>query len=156
MKKVYRLAFEDFDAEDYSLIAIHSGLESYRLAYFINRELNIRLEKCPKDVAYTVQQGKATFNRYIYEDDVNNAEWNLLENKDTALSTAANTTLFGNSGISVSIYLLPEFKSADYLLKVENAEGIDKAVQLLDGIQYISAVYTIDPYKLRSKNNLIF
>ncbi len=156
MKKVYRLAFDDFDAEDYSLIAIHSGLEAYRLAYFLNRELSIRLQKCPADVAYRVDQGKASFSRFIYEDEANNAEWNLIENKNTALSTAVDTTLFGHSGISISIYLLPEFKNVDYLLKVENAEGVDKAVQLLDSIQYVSAAYTIDHRRLRSKNNLIF
>jgi hypothetical protein len=155
MKKVYKLALDDFDADDYSLIAIHSGLEDYRLAYFINRQLNIRLERCPKDIAYTVQQGKALFSRYVYEDETNNDQWNLIQNKDTALSTQTDTTLFGNSGVSVSIYLLPEVKNADYLLKTENIRT-DKTVQLLSGLQYISAAYTVDPRRLRSKNNLIF
>ena len=156
MKKVYKLAFDDFDSEDYSLIAIHSALEAYRLAYFINRELNVRLEKCPFDVVYTVEQGKATFSRFVYEDEIDNAEWNLIQNKDTALSTQTDTTLFSSSGIGVSIYLLPEYKNVDYLLKVENADGIRKTVQLLDAIQHISAAYNIDHRKLRSKNNLIF
>ncbi len=117
MKKVHRLALDDFDADDYSLIAIHSVLEDYRLAFFINRQLNVRLEKCPADVAYSVEQGKALFSRFVYEDDANNTEWNLLQNKDNGLSTAANTTLFGNSGVSISVYLLPEHKKCRLFAK---------------------------------------
>lgn len=156
MKKVHKLALDDLDADDYSLIAIHSVLEDYRLAFFINRQLEIKLEKFPADVAYRVAQGKALFSRFVYEDDANNTEWNLLQNKDTGLSTAAGTTLFGSFGVSVSVYLLPEHKNADYLLKVENGCNMPQTVRLLGDMQHISAAYTIDHYKLRSKNNLIF
>jgi hypothetical protein len=36
----------EFDAIDYHLIAIHTSLEDYRLAYFINQKLPINLSKC--------------------------------------------------------------------------------------------------------------
>jgi hypothetical protein len=35
----------DFDEVDYYLIAIHTSLEDYRLAYFINQQLPINLSK---------------------------------------------------------------------------------------------------------------
>ncbi|RYD93065.1 MAG: IPExxxVDY family protein [Sphingobacteriales bacterium] len=157
MIKVHKLNIGDFDAEDYGLIAIHSALEDYRLAYFINRELDIKLEKCPHDVAYRVKEGKSLFSRYFYEDDVNDAAWNLVQNRHNALSTQENTSLFSTDGVSVSVCLLPELKTVDYVLKVENA--VATVPQLLLGLQAISQVataYKIDHYKLKSKNNLIF
>ncbi|MPT36827.1 MAG: IPExxxVDY family protein, partial [Flavobacterium sp.] len=34
---IHKLLINDFISEDYELIAIHSTLEDYRLAYFINQ-----------------------------------------------------------------------------------------------------------------------
>jgi hypothetical protein len=157
MKKVHKLTLGDFDAEDYGLIAIRSPLEDYRLAYFINRELDIKLEKCPFDVVYRSNEGKSLFSRYIYEDEVNDGEFNLVQNKNsmTGLQTAAS--LFGDEGLSVSVCLLPELKSVDYVLKVENALAtLPELVAGLLEIKQVETAYKIDHYKLKSKNNLIF
>ncbi|MES2487641.1 MAG: IPExxxVDY family protein [Bacteroidota bacterium] len=157
MIKVHKLTLDDFDAEDYGLIAIHSALEDYRLAYFINRELDIRLEKCPHDVTYSVKEGKSFYSRYFYEDEVNDAAWNLVQNKNSLMGTQTGTSLFSDEGLLVSICLLPELKTVDYVLKVENT--IASVPQLINGlleIKQISTAYKIDHYKLKSKNNLIF
>ena len=42
---VHKLPLGDFDEIDYQLIAIHSSLEDYRLAYYINQNLPINLKK---------------------------------------------------------------------------------------------------------------
>jgi hypothetical protein len=36
---IYKLALDDFEEADYQLIALHTTLEDYRLAYFINQKL---------------------------------------------------------------------------------------------------------------------
>jgi hypothetical protein len=41
----HKLDLGDFDEVDYYLIAIHTSLEDYRLAYFINQKLPINLSK---------------------------------------------------------------------------------------------------------------
>jgi len=157
MIKVHKLAIGDFDAEDYGLIAIHSSLEDYRLAYFINRELDIRLQKCPFDVTYRVEEGKSFFSRYYYEDDINDAAWNLVQNKNSMMGTQTAASLFSNQGLSVSICLLPELKTVDYVLKVENTiAGIPELITGLLEIKQITTAYKINHYKLKSKNNLIF
>ncbi|MBP6551633.1 MAG: IPExxxVDY family protein, partial [Flavobacterium sp.] len=40
---VHKLDLGEFDEIDYHLIAIHTSLEDYRLAYFINQKLPINL-----------------------------------------------------------------------------------------------------------------
>ena len=41
---IHKLLIDDFVTVDYKLIAIHSSLEDYRLAFFMNRELAVLLE----------------------------------------------------------------------------------------------------------------
>lgn len=61
--------------------------------------------------------------------------------------------------IASSTYLVPEFKTADYVLKIENVDplfDIDSVIKLIKEIPFITLVYTIEQNKLKSKNNLIF
>jgi hypothetical protein len=54
---------------------------------------------------------------------------------------------------------LPEFKKADYLLKIEMADNSLEMAALkttLNTIERISTVYSIDIENTKSKNNLIF
>ena len=38
---IHKLHIDEFDEVDYELIAIHTSLEDYRLAYFLNKKLPI-------------------------------------------------------------------------------------------------------------------
>ena len=157
---VHKLIIDDFESADYTLIAIHSSLEDYRLAYFVNRELDIRLEKCKKDVSVKKQNEFVFFSRYNFEDPYQDSAWNLIQNKNSI--TASQTglgTFFADPdfAVSTSIFFIPELKTADYVLKVDNSEIKDTAiVQQLLAVKHIATAYKVDHYKLKSKNNLIF
>ncbi len=157
---IHKLIIDEFEDADYSLIAIHSSLEDYRLAYFVNRELEIKLERCSKDVGVKQKDDLAFFSRYNYEDTYQDIAWNLIQNKNSITTTQASAdSLFGSADISVStlVYFIPEIKKADYLLKVENCDiNEGTLVQNLLGVKHITTAYKIDHYKLKSKNNLIF
>ncbi|WP_417356624.1 IPExxxVDY family protein [Flavobacterium sp.] len=159
---IHKLLIDDFVTIDYELIAIHSSLEDYRLAYFINRELSILLEKSPKDIEIRVKEGESCFSRFIYEDEDKEITWNLLENKNTIVSKQQESiSLFDAAGFDVStnVFLLPEFKKVDYIIKIENICGnfaIEELVEKLLKIRHVTTAYKIDHQKLKSKNNLIF
>lgn len=157
---VHKLMIDDFNSVDYTLIAIHSSLEDYRLAYFVNRELEIRLEKCPRDISFKHRESKAYFSRYIFEDDTNDTAWNLIQNRNSIVSTPANglSSLFSGEvyNVTTSVFFLPELKTVDYILKVENDEAEEDVIKALLAIKYIATAYKIDHNKLKSKNNLIF
>jgi len=157
---IHKLMIDDFDDADYTLIAIHSSLEDYRLAYFVNRGLGIRLEKCPKDIGFKQKETVAFFSRYTFEDNANDAAWNLIQNKNSAHSTQMGiVSLFTEAGLSISTsaFFIPELKTVDYILKIDAAESENGDIVngLLD-IKHIATAYKIDHYKLKSKNNLIF
>jgi hypothetical protein len=159
---IHKLMIDDFDEADYMLIAIHSSLEDYRLAYFVNRELELRLEKCPKDIGFKHKQTTAFFSRFIFEDTANDIAWNLIQNKNSVNSTLmGSASLFTQAGLSVttSSYFIPELKTVDFILKVDNIDeyqSTETIVTSLLDVKHIATAYTIDHYKLKSKNNLIF
>lgn len=160
---IHRLLIDDFVTVDYGLIAIHSSLEDHRLAYFINRELSILLEKSPNDIWVTINEGESCFSRFIFEDPGNDSAWNLIQNRNRVSSMQSNTTtsLFEDTGLPIetSVFLMPELKTVDYVLKIENMPTLfepDEVVAKLLGISQIATAYIIDHKKLKSKNNLIF
>ena len=61
--------------------------------------------------------------------------------------------------VATKVYLLPEFKKVDYFLKIENnddAVSVSNIQVLLNTIDNVSTVYSVDINQIKSKNNLIF
>jgi len=160
---VHKVSIEDFEEDDYHLIAIHTSLEDYRLAYFLNRDLEICLSKNESDIQSLVKQGKTSFVRFTYEDENKIINWDLVQNKNevVGIENIENRDLFSNStnSFSSTAYLLPEYKKVDFLLKIGNAEkeiNINEIVSKINSIDNINLVYSVDVDKIKSKNNLIF
>ncbi len=156
---IHKIQINDFISIDYELIAIHSSLEDYRLAYFINKVLQIQLSKSNSNIELETKEGKSEFSHFIFDDEIHDIIWNVFENKATAIPSEKTTNGIFDS-VDVTMYVVPEFKRADYILKIENMETVifplEKIIQKLSKISQISMVYRIDQNKLKSKNNLIF
>ena len=160
---IHKLDLGDFDEIDYYLIAIHTSLEDYRLAYFINQKLPINLAKSKEEVQINIKEGETNFARFYHYDSENAISWNLIQNKNEVLQQNLNLSqdLFSNVTMEVStkVFLLPEFKKADYFLKIENTDdtiNVSQIKTILNTIDSISTVYTVDTNQIKSKNNLIF
>lgn len=160
---VHKLSLDEFDEIDYNLIAIHTSLEDYRLAYFINQKLPINLAKSTDEVHINVKEGETKFSRFYFYDEENTVAWNLVQNKNEIVQENNNETqdLFSNTneGISAKAFLLPELKKADYFLKIDNTDDsidITTIKTILNTIENITAVYTVETKQIKSKNNLIF
>ena len=50
---IHKLVVDDFEDLNYSLLAVHCEMEDYRLAYFLNQNLETRLAKSPLNCATT-------------------------------------------------------------------------------------------------------
>ena len=155
---IHKIQIIDLLSVDYELIAIHTPIEDYRLAYFLNKTLNIKLSKNNSKIEIKTSEGKSTFNHYFYDDKETDIQWSLVENKT---SIASNKTkiqgLFDD--LELSVFLLPEFKKADYLLKIENIDSYFNPEEYLYKIESVSQIiksYTINQDKIKTKQNLIF
>jgi hypothetical protein len=159
---IHKLYIDDFETINYSLIAIHTNLEDYRLAYFVNQSLSLNLKKSSKDILVNINESEINFSNFIFDDIKNDFIWNLFENKNDLIleNIQSKFDLFSNSKIETSkkVYILPEFKKVDFFLKINHQDFIDEAVLInnLNKIDRISAVYVIQLEKIKNKNNLIF
>jgi hypothetical protein len=161
---IHKLDLGEFDEIDYHLIAIHTSLEDYRLAYFINQKLPINLGKNKNEIQINIKEGETKFSRFYYHDIKKGISWNLIQNKNEVIQIKNNKrqiNLFSNISMEVStkVYLLPEFKKADYFLKIENLAddlNVTSIQTILNTIDSISTAYTVETNKIKSKNNLIF
>ena len=159
---IHKLHLEEFDEIDYQLIAIHSSLEDYRLAYYINQNLPINLKKENCNIQISNKEGETQMARAFFEDSKDIA-WNLVQNQNDLFvpSQNSNQGLFAesNNKFSTKIYLIPEFKKVDYFLKIENGEvniDVSKITNCIKKIERVSTVYAVEVEKIKSKNNLIF
>lgn len=158
---VLKLSISDFDAVDYNLIAIHTSLEDYRLAYFLNQKLPILLSKNAEFVELKSSKGNAFFSKFSYFNDISAEEWTLIENKDDVFEmqsiSVANLFTEGQEKITSSMYLLPEMKKVSYLLKISSPSlSLAEIITKINTITQISTAYAVEVKNLKSKNNLIF
>lgn len=148
---------DDFDDNEFTLIAIHSHLEDYRLAYFINQHLGVQLQKT-SEVATTVH---SSFSNYEWMDEQQDILWNLVAN--VTLSNKPNEqkafSLFDEGGQLTKEYLIPEMKKVDYFLKIDAEEiyvELSKNIKKIQRIPNIITTYKVDTDQLKSRINLIF
>jgi hypothetical protein len=132
------------------LLAIHTTLEAYRLAYFMNITFDIQLIKTE-----VIQD----FDFYEFNDEKNQSLWNLVGNKafvENKTGLKNNESMFFESKNN-RIFLLPEYKKVDYFLKIENSVSVTKNLILkMNDIPQIITTFAVDVVSLKSKNNLIF
>ena len=157
---IHKLQLEDFDQVDYDLVAIHTTLEDYRLAFKINRELEILLSKNDEEIPIEINKHKTSFSRFTFEDEIAMMTWDLIQNKqEIELPVDSKTTsLFEDNLVTTQVNLINELKKVDYFLKIEH-DGQVKTKEIITQIKkidLISTVYEVDANEIKSKNNLIF
>lgn len=152
----------DFELEhDYNLICIHTTLEDYRLAYFINETLSVNLKRKDEDLDFN--NNKESFSLYEYHNKSCFLTYNLLANKCMLVEykTSRKNALFYNTLLSQAqiSYLIDDKKQVDFFLKITgdlSLQQINCVTDRLNTIQQVITVYTTDPKQLKQKEHLIF
>ena len=147
----------DFEYEhDYTLIGIHTTLEDYRAAFFLNDSLNIHLERNKDDLDFESKHCSFPFYEYRNKKTLNS--WYLISNKfvQTQSVDQGMDNLFAQE--TKIEFLIPEKNQVDYFLKISeqnNKEFIQKILNKINNTYRIITSYVIDPYQLRSRDHLI-
>ncbi len=157
---MHKLIVDDFLDSDYVLFAIHTSLIDYRLAYLLNCCLNINLKRRPKDLDFKYIQ--MSYPIFEWKDLEQLKTWNLVSNicikeEESIISTGS---LFNNTTKLIKKHtLIPEFKTANFLLKMSSNCNVINPKTIITNIQkivQIALVYPIDLNQIKSKTNLIF
>lgn len=147
--------------EDYQLLAIHSSLEEYKVAYLINKHLQISFKRATRDLDFNHGIVQALYPFYYFKEPAQYRTYYLIKNKykGAVKKVVSSGSLFSEEEISSQLtFLIPEFKDVDYFLKIEediDDERIQEITGLIASIPNIVTTYIVDTTQLRSKNNLI-
>tara|TARA_B100001996_G_C18538637_1_gene546010 strand:+ start:97 stop:576 length:480 start_codon:yes stop_codon:yes gene_type:complete len=146
-------------SENYYLIAIHSDLDEFRLAFFLNDKLSIGLIRKNNDII--LHENKSNYSIYEYLDEAMFLKWVFFSNKSLVAEKTSNNellNLFSQENIVQNeISLINQPKGVDYFLVIENVKNKIYVEKVLKKISEIRGVITafISDKKLENKENLI-
>lgn len=136
--------FIDYDYP-FELIAVVSPVKEYKLAWTLNKSLNLYLVKAP-DLKYDFINNSIFFiSNFIFEKEY--SSFRLLKNRACEFENVAKP------------FLLPELKEYDYIILLQsegeawNVDEIEGKMKKLPVVQFCKKV---DIHDLKSKENLIF
>ena len=149
---IHKINSSDLE-EDYVLIAIHCNSEPYKLAFEINLKLKTKLEKSVLDISF--KGDDSIFELYKHISETYNTRLYLISNKSKNNTDLNVQSLFHD--LSISTFLVPELKKADFLLKIEGGGfKIESLLKKLNEISSVISSYTVSVNSDKSKYNLIF
>jgi len=157
---LHKLFVDDFEEEPFTLLAIHCTLKDSRMAYLLNKHLNIGL--CRKSQDLDFEYTEASYSIYEWSDEEQLIDWFLVSNickKEENTLTSSGSLFDSTNKVLRTHNLVPEFKNVNYLLKIENEGHLfnEKAViSKIQEIPQVVAAYSIDVSQLKLKENLIF
>lgn len=156
---LHKLLVDDFYDDTYKLIAIHCGLEDYRLAYLLNQSLELNLKRKSKDLDF--EYLKSSYSIFEWNNVSQFVTWNLVSNvckkeEESLYSTGLFQT---NEKVLRTFNLVPEYKRVDYFIKIsDEIQNVNEKL-ILDKLQNIPQIvtsYSVNPTQLKSKDHLIF
>ncbi len=149
---IYKINSSDLE-DEYVLIAIHCNSEPYKLAFEINLKLKTKLKKSVLDISF--KGDNSVFELYKHISETYNTRLYLISNKSKNNTDLGVQSLFDN--LSISTFLVPELKKADFLLKIEGGGfKIESLLKKLNEISSVISSYTVTVNSDKSKYNLIF
>lgn len=158
----HKLVLDEVFEQPYKLLAIHSSVEEYKLAYLLNKHLDLRLARSPHDLDLHAGAENIHFAHFVYEDQQKYCRYHLVTNiarREELSGSGENSLFFGEQMAVKKSYLLPEFKQVDFFVKIEDElDSINDRLlisRILE-IPQISTAYAIDFDRIKTKENLIF
>lgn len=157
---VRKIIFQEEEPLHYHLLAIHSVLTDYRLAFFLNKHLNIELKRAFDDLDISLQDGFYSF--FQYEDEDNLLNWNLISNSSytNVKNEIKESLLFKNTQVELKKFkLMNELSQVDFFLKIEyhtDHININQIIKSINEIPNIISVYSLNLNNIKNKENLNF
>ncbi len=148
-KKVI-LNMDPQDIDDFSVIAIHSNLEAYLVAYRLNQNLGCILHNSKKKSIDDV------YTRFKYVSKTSNDNWELISNHYMNDEIFDKKNLLFNINETNKKSLIPILDSVDFLFKIPKSKTVNDWVKKIRSIEGVQLAYEIDKKILNNLENLIF
>tara|TARA_B100001027_G_scaffold194533_1_gene150380 strand:- start:442 stop:906 length:465 start_codon:yes stop_codon:yes gene_type:complete len=138
------------DIDDFSVVAIHTNLEAYLVAYKLNQNLGCILRYSKKKSMNDI------YTRFKYISKISKDNWELISNH------YENDEIFNKKNLLFNINemnkkcLIPTLGSVDFFFKVPKFKIINHWVKKIRNIDGIQLAYEIDKKVKDNLENLIF
>ena len=156
-----KLVLDTFIETNFELLAIHCSLEPYRMAYFMNKQLGLKLQRI-QDVEIFTNNVQIEIPLYHYFDALRETDFFLVANKYKSQSkVSSKIDLFGETRDQFKEEaLINEHRSADYFLKIEDdvieSIPLKKFLSEINQLKHVVATYKVDLDILKHKDRLTF
>ncbi len=159
----HKLLYDEEFEEPFTLVAIHCSEEEYKVAYLMNKFLDMRFRRRKVDIDLIFDGLITTFPIFDFTDEINYNQYHLVSNKcrtiDASLQSSGGLFAEIDSDKAKDHFLLPEFKKVDFFLKIysdfENV-SVSTFISEINKIKQIISAYIVETDNIKSKNNLIF
>tara|TARA_B100000768_G_C11265495_1_gene370874 strand:+ start:1053 stop:1526 length:474 start_codon:yes stop_codon:yes gene_type:complete len=147
---------ETIEAESFSLIAIHTSLEDFQLAYFINKNCSTFFKRNHDLFSSHL---KTSIKGMVWENSWDkDSYFHLFSNKYSLEKGTSElvSELFPGKVIEVKNLVLPEFREVNYFIKKQvdiSDDSFIKKINKLPGIQF---AYCVNENNIKSNKNIIF
>ena len=152
--KFHKLDF--INDEKFFLIALHSNVEIFFLAYLLNKNLKTSFKKMKYNVINN--ENNYLFERYQSVDKNKREKMDLFSNKSALKKNRTTDQVFSlfDSSYFKKFFFIDEFKDVDFFIKKDSINNLDLLIKKIKLIEEIESSYLIDEKLLKNKENLIF
>ena len=128
--KFHKLNF--VNDEKFFLIALHSNLEIFFLAYLLNKNLKTSFKKIKNDIVSN--ENKYVFERYQSIDQNKKEKMDLFTNKSILKESQTKNEVFSlfDSSYYKKFFFINEFKDVDFFIKKESVNNLDLLIKKLN------------------------
>ena len=152
-KKLYQL--EKFEEDEFKLLAIHSSMENYKIAFLLNTYCGSQFVMCKENIELPLKN--AFFQNFEWDNPKKGIHCNLFSNKFTKLciNTSKGAGLF-DIPETKKVYLLPQLKKVDYFIKINSGISVEVLNKKIELINEISICYPPKTNKINFHHTLNF
>ena len=152
--KFHKLDF--IDDEKFFLIAIHSNVEIFFLAYILNKNLKTSFKKMKYNIISN--ENNYLFERYQSIDQNGREKMDLFSNKSSLKKNQTTNKAFSlfDTSYFKKFFFINEFKDVDFFIKKDSINNLDLLIKKIKLIEEIESSYLVDKKLLKNKENLIF
>ena len=152
--KFHKLDF--INDEKFFLIALHSNVEIFFLAYLLNKNLKTSFKKMKYNVINN--ENNYLFERYQSIDKNKREKMDLFSNKSALKKNQTTDQVFSlfDSNYFKKFFFIDEFKDVDFFIKKDSINNLDLLIKKIKLIEEIESSYLVDEKLLKNKENLIF
>ncbi len=159
--QAHKMLLGAVEEDSFWLAAIYTNIESFKLAFLLNKHLGLRLKREREDVDYSHKNTEAFYERYTFKDPLNSHIYNLVANKykGRPQKVLNSGSLFEEELAPQVLNLIPEYEKVNFFFKVEEdmpGHLFAKLVNRISQMSRVIAVHPVDVDRLKSKQNLIF